>query len=938
MPADDLVLNVKQIAGYPPTQTAPPTATLLMQLAGLGSAYASISPALLVGTALAQGGDMAIGGRLQAVEIQGGFATFSNVTAGLFSAQQACIVDLSATRGSIGGVPIATQADISGVLASTVTSFEGRRGAVCLWIEDILRAGGAPNFSPVFGGEPRAPTPPSSSHSSRLATTAFVHRNSVEYINSLLACHPFVFTFNGRSGDVVLTEEDIVNAGGGNIFDSPTLTGVPLAPTAPVGTNTQQIATTAFVVAEIAASTLFAPIASPQFTGFPSGPTAAPGSSTGQLATTAFVMNAVAESTAGVASFNTRTGVVTLTGADITGAGGAVLVSPVFTGTPQGPTAAPGTATNQLATTAFVNAAIGGVGVETFNGRAGAVTLTTADITGAGGAPIASAALTGTPSAPTAAPGVSTTQIATTAFVMDALATGGVTSFNTRTGAITLLASDISAAGGAILASPVFTGVPVAPTATAGTSTAQLATCAFVATAVSASVSSFNGRTGAITLSAADISAAGGAPLASPHFNGSPTSPTPTTGDNSTAIATTAFVVAAIGSAAGVTTFNGRAGAVTLSAADISAAGGAPLASPTFTGIPSAPTAAASTNTTQLATTAFVMNQISLGGGVLSFNNRAGAVTLTLADVTTAFPASTTNPLMNGTAGPGSAAAWSRGDHIHPVDTSRAAQSSLANYLPLAGGTMTAGSGLSVGSAGIVTTGGITLNGANGLNVAGTCSFTGGIVVTNSTGGGVTMIQINGANPLLSAGGSRFWLLSSSSTAVWDNQAAGGGQASLNPDASFQINSATAYKGGGGTWTAPSDDRIKTVLGEYDKGLSEVLALRPVTFVYKGNDTPTADPSAADPDTRKPRYRGSAPFPGSPHFSMAKAGTEFVGFVAQEVEAVFPAMVNAKPGFIDGQAVTDLRTIDVSDLTYALVNAVKTLAARLEILEERLAT
>lgn len=36
----------------------------------------------------------------------------------------------------------------------------------------------------------------------------------------------------------------------------------------------------------------------------------------------------------------------------------------------------------------------------------------------------------------------------------------------------------------------------------------------------------------------------------------------------------------------------------------------APLASPTFTGVPLAPTAAASTNTTQIATTAFVMNEV----------------------------------------------------------------------------------------------------------------------------------------------------------------------------------------------------------------------------------------------------------------------------------------------------------------------------------------
>lgn len=40
-----------------------------------------------------------------------------------------------------------------------------------------------------------------------------------------------------------------------------------------------------------------------------------------------------------------------------------------------------------------------------------------------------------------------------------------------------------------------------------------------------------------------------------------------------------------------------------------SLSGYAPLASPTFTGVPAAPTAAVNTNTTQLATTAFVLNQ-----------------------------------------------------------------------------------------------------------------------------------------------------------------------------------------------------------------------------------------------------------------------------------------------------------------------------------------
>lgn len=65
--------------------------------------------------------------------------------------------------------------------------------------------------------------------------------------------------------------------------------------------------------------------------------------------------------------------------------------------------------------------------------------------------------------------------------------------------------------------------------------------------------------------------------------------------------------VAADGGAA-VSSVFGRAGAVTANTGDYTVAkvtGAAPLASPTFTGVPAAPTATALTSTTQLATTAF---------------------------------------------------------------------------------------------------------------------------------------------------------------------------------------------------------------------------------------------------------------------------------------------------------------------------------------------
>ena len=310
---------------------------------------------------------------------------------------------------------------------------------------------------------------------------------------------------------------------------------------------------------------------------------------------------------------------------------------------------------------------IGGTNVVTsWNGRIGIVTLQAADLTAVGGALLASPAFSGVPTAPTPAPGTSSTQIATTAFVAAAFSAGVVTSFNTRVGAITLQAADVTGVGGALLASPTFTGVPAAPTAAVGTNTSQLATTQFVESAVTAI-------------------------LASPTFTGVPTAPTASVGTNTTQLATCAFVQASLGT--GVTSFNTRVGAVVLQAADVTGVGGALLASPTFTGVPAAPTATPGTSTTQLATTAFVQAALPL--------------------------ASSTNPVMNGTAAAGSGTTWSRADHVHPSDTSRAplasptftgtpaaptatagtssqqiattafVQNAVSAYLPLSGGTVT---------------------------------------------------------------------------------------------------------------------------------------------------------------------------------------------------------------------------------------------------------
>lgn len=179
----------------------------------------------------------------------------------------------------------------------------------------------------------------------------------------------------------------------------------------------------------------------------------------------------------------------------------------------------------------------------------------------------------------------------------------------------------------ATLSSPAFTGSPTAPTAAAGTNTTQLATTAYVTAAIAAytaPVVSVSGRTGAVVLTKTDVglvnvdntsdankpvSAAQQialnlkADLASPTFTGVPLAPTATQGNNSTQLATTAYV-------------------------DVLGGTKAPLASPALTGVPTAPTAAAGTNTNQVATTAFVLaNSASTSGNFLQVQEQRASGT-----------------------------------------------------------------------------------------------------------------------------------------------------------------------------------------------------------------------------------------------------------------------------------------------------------------------
>jgi hypothetical protein len=206
-------------------------------------------------------------------------------------------------------------------------------------------------------------------------------------------------------------------------------------------------------------------------------------------------------------------------------------------------------------------------------------------------------------------------------------------------------------------ASPAFTGTPSLPTGTtaitqtAGNSSLAVATTAFVnaersntATLTNKSIAlgsnTVTGTTAQFNTALTDndfatlagIETLTNKSLTSPTLTGSPTAPTQAAGDNSTKIATTQHVYAERSNTATLTnkTISGSANTLTNVPLASAVTGTLPVAnggtgvtsstgtgsvvlsaSPTFSGTPLTPNAAAGTNNTQIANTAFVTTAVS---------------------------------------------------------------------------------------------------------------------------------------------------------------------------------------------------------------------------------------------------------------------------------------------------------------------------------------
>ena len=214
-------------------------------------------------------------------------------------------------------------------------------------------------------------------------------------------------------------------------------------------------------------------------------------------------------------------------------------------------------------------------------------------------APLASPTLTGTPIAPTATAGNNSTQIATTAYADAAVAAiidSAPATLNTLNELADALGDDpsfattVSTSIGlkAPIASPTFTGTVTIPTGASITAPTGLVK-GDVGLGNTDNTSDANKPVSTAQQTALDLKA----PLASPTFTG-------------TVSGITATMVV-LGSVDNTADTAKPVSTAQQTALDLKA----PLASPSLTGTPLAPTAAGGTNTTQIATTAFVATALS---------------------------------------------------------------------------------------------------------------------------------------------------------------------------------------------------------------------------------------------------------------------------------------------------------------------------------------
>ncbi|MEM9824317.1 MAG: tail fiber domain-containing protein, partial [Bacteroidota bacterium] len=173
------------------------------------------------------------------------------------------------------------------------------------------------------------------------------------------------------------------------------------------------------------------------------------------------------------------------------------------------------------------------------------------------------------------------------------------------------------------------------------------------------------------------------------------------------------------------------------------------------------------------------------------------------------------------------------------------------------------------------------------FQVTGTSTFRGNVTATNSAGTS-TVFHVDHTNTRVGIG-------------------------TNGPNHLLELNADDAVKPNGGSWSGPSDRRLKTNITNFGDGLSELMKFRPVNYNYNGKlGLPTDE--------------------------------NFVGLIAQEVQEIAPYMIkDMNPDANEGEE--KYLAVNPTALTYILVNAVKEQQtiiddqkAKIEALEGQLAS
>jgi hypothetical protein len=300
------------------------------------------------------------------------------------------------------------------------------------------------------------------------------------------------------------------------LLSGATFSGNVFAPTPSPGTNSTRIATTEWVK-----DLDYAPLNSPQFNGNPRGPTPSLSDNDTSLATTEFVKGQNYITSSALSGYATESWVTAELGDYLTTASAASTYAPIATPSFTG-----------LAT--FDNP--GNFAITVPNGASDYTSIS---------AGVYSLVLSGTETVRISGLGIKYPD-----GVTQSVAYPGPSGFLLKADNLSGLASTSTARTNL--------GLGTMATATASDySTTSVANGLYYPLSsnpagylTSAPVTSVAGRTGAVTLAVADVS--GAAPLASPTFSGTPSLPTgtigvtQTAGNNTTALATTAFVTAAV--------------------------------------------------------------------------------------------------------------------------------------------------------------------------------------------------------------------------------------------------------------------------------------------------------------------------------------------------------------------------------------------------------